>query len=174
MKREFLEGLGLQKDVIDKIMAENGSDINREKQKAEGYKTQLDTAQQALSGFEGVDVAGMQAQLAKLKSDLEAQAAAHAKELSDMEFGSILDSALQSSHARSTKAVKALLDLDALKASKNQQQDIQAAIEKCRTENAYLFADTNVPQVLSSTPGQQADTAKSQANEALRSLFGKE
>lgn len=26
MKREFLEGLGLEKDAIDKIMAENGKD----------------------------------------------------------------------------------------------------------------------------------------------------
>ena len=31
MKRKFLEDLGLEKDAIDKIMAENGSDVNAAK-----------------------------------------------------------------------------------------------------------------------------------------------
>ena len=34
MKTDFLKELGLEKDVIDKIMAENGKDI-------EGYKAQV-------------------------------------------------------------------------------------------------------------------------------------
>ncbi len=34
MKREFLENLGLEKEMIDKIMDENGKDINAEKAKA--------------------------------------------------------------------------------------------------------------------------------------------
>ena len=33
MKREFLEGLGLEKEAIDKIMAENGKDIEAGKAK---------------------------------------------------------------------------------------------------------------------------------------------
>lgn len=36
MDRKFLEGLGLEKDVIDKIMAQHGVDVN-------GYQTQLGT-----------------------------------------------------------------------------------------------------------------------------------
>ena len=41
MKTEFLKGLGLEQDVIDKIMAENGKDIAAEKAKttkAEGER----------------------------------------------------------------------------------------------------------------------------------------
>lgn len=37
MKRDFLEGLNLEADVIDKIMAENGKDIEREKAKFKDY-----------------------------------------------------------------------------------------------------------------------------------------
>ena len=33
MERKFLEDLGLEKDTIDKIMAENGKDIEAEKAK---------------------------------------------------------------------------------------------------------------------------------------------
>ena len=31
MKRKFLEDLGLEKEAIDKIMAENGNDVNAAK-----------------------------------------------------------------------------------------------------------------------------------------------
>lgn len=41
MKREFLESLGLDKETVDKIMAENGSDLEREKAETEQYKAQL-------------------------------------------------------------------------------------------------------------------------------------
>ena len=33
MKREFLKGLGLEDNVIDQIMDENGKDINKEMKK---------------------------------------------------------------------------------------------------------------------------------------------
>ena len=56
-----------------------------------------------------------------------------------MEFSSALDSALGASKARNSKAVRALLDIDALKASKNQTEDIRKAIEAVKAENDYLF-----------------------------------
>lgn len=43
MKRKFLEDLGLEKDAIDKIMAENGNDVNAAKADYETMKQQLDT-----------------------------------------------------------------------------------------------------------------------------------
>lgn len=44
MKRKFLEDMGLEKDVIDKIMAENGSDVNAAKADYEATKQQLESA----------------------------------------------------------------------------------------------------------------------------------
>lgn len=44
MKREFLEGLGLEKEVINQIMDENGKDINKAKGDFEDLKSQLETA----------------------------------------------------------------------------------------------------------------------------------
>lgn len=48
MKREFLEGLGLEKDAIDKIMSENGADIQREKQATQNAKADADALRQQL------------------------------------------------------------------------------------------------------------------------------
>lgn len=45
MQRKFLEELGLEKEVIDKIMAENGNDINKAKGDLEEVKQQLKTSQ---------------------------------------------------------------------------------------------------------------------------------
>lgn len=49
MKREFLENLGLDKETVDKIMAENGADIEREKAKATQAKADLADAQKQLA-----------------------------------------------------------------------------------------------------------------------------
>lgn len=48
METKFLENLGIDKDTISKIMAENGKDIQREKDKASGFKTQLDAANEQI------------------------------------------------------------------------------------------------------------------------------
>lgn len=153
MKREFLEGLGLEKDTIDKIMTENGNDINREKAKADEYKSQLDTAKQTLKGFEGVDVAKLQGEITKLNTDLANKDADYQKKIADMEFSSVLDSAITDSKAKNVKAVRALLDLETLKASKNQSDDIKKAIEDVKSKNDYLFEGTNIPGSGGNPPG---------------------
>lgn len=48
MKREFLEGLNLNKEIIDKILDENSRDIGREKQKADQAKEDLAAVQKQL------------------------------------------------------------------------------------------------------------------------------
>ena len=153
MKREFLEGLGLEKDIIDQIMTENGNDINREKAKADEYKSQLDTAKETLKSFEGVDVKDLQGQITKLNSDLAAKDADYQAKIADMEFSSVLDAAISGSKAKNVKAVRALLDIDTLKASKNQSEDIKKAIEEVKTANDYLFEGTNIPGGGGNPPG---------------------
>ncbi|WKY44461.1 phage scaffolding protein [Eubacteriaceae bacterium ES2] len=66
MKREFLEGLGLEKEAIDKIMDENGKDIENQKlatskvsDELEGVKKQLEDANKAIKDFENLDVEGI-------------------------------------------------------------------------------------------------------------------
>lgn len=143
MTREFLEALGLNKEIIDKIMTENGNDINKTKEKLEAerdnYKSQLETAQNALKDFEGVDVKELKGKIDTLTADLTAKETDYQTKLADMEFNSKLDSLIMSSGARNAKAVKALLDLESIKSSKNQDTDLQTALEACKKDNEYLF-----------------------------------
>ncbi len=78
MKTDFLKGLNLSQEVIDKIMAENGKDIAAEQKKAEkitqerdSYKlkaesleTQVNDANAEIQKFKDMDIDGIkQAQM---------------------------------------------------------------------------------------------------------------
>lgn len=175
MKTEDLQAKGLSQDQIDFVMAEYGKDLNAVKAERDTYKTQLTTAQATLKGMEGVDVAGLQNQIQTLNTQLGNKDSEIEKIKADYAFDAALKEAIRAASGRNEKAIMALLDMDALKASKNQESDIKAALESLKKDNDYLFKSDSVPRVVSVTPGinQEAQTKKEQANEALRSLFGK-
>lgn len=75
MKTEELKELGLEQSVIEKIFAMNGKDVEAEKAKTkkaeserDNYKAQLDTAKDALSKFDGVNVEELKGQITKLRA----------------------------------------------------------------------------------------------------------
>lgn len=105
----------------------------------DNYKSQLETAQTALEEFKGVDVKELQGKIEKLNNDLAAKDTEHQQKLADIEFNSKIDGLLGKSGAKNAKAVKALLDLEALRKSTNQDTDIQSAIDTCKEENGFLF-----------------------------------
>lgn len=175
MKREDLTAKGLTPEQVEFVMMEYGKEFNPLKVERDSYKTQLDTAQAALEGMKGVDVAGLQNQITELTTKLQGKDGEIEKIKSDFAFDALVKEAIRTASGRSEKAIMALLDLDALKASKNQAADIKTALDGLKKDNDYLFQNTNVPRVVSVTSGinQDAQTKKEQANQALRELFGK-
>ena len=77
----------------------------------------------------------------ELQAKYDADIKAANERAETMEFNSKLDGKLRGKGARNLKAAKALLDVDALKASKNQDADIDAAIEALvkGEESAFIF-----------------------------------
>lgn len=84
MKREFLEGLGLEKDVIDKIMGEAGKDLTTEQNVTKAVKGQLDVANKSIADlkadlkkFEGTDIEGLKTKISDWETmyntDIEAE-----------------------------------------------------------------------------------------------------
>lgn len=149
MKREFLQSFKvgdqpLPKDVIDTILDEHSRSIGAIKAENEGLKTQLQTAKDGLKAFEGVDVKDLQGQIANLRQELTDKDAAHQTELANIAFNQALEGAITAAKGKNVKAIKALLDVDALKASKNQEADIKTALEGLQKDSGYLF-DTGNP-----------------------------
>lgn len=71
MKTEELQAQGLTDEQIKFVMSENGKDIEREKGRANAYRSQLDTANETLKSFEGVDVAALTKERDEWKSKFE-------------------------------------------------------------------------------------------------------
>lgn len=115
MKREDVKNKipGITEEQLNWLMQENGSDITREKNAA----------------------AALQAQVTKLKADMQAQADGFA-------FDSALNTAILGKKGRSVDAVRALLDLDTLKGSKDRTTDINKALEDAVKANPWAFGDT--------------------------------
>lgn len=176
MKTEDLKSKGLTDEQIAFVMAENGKDVKREKDKADGYKAQLDTAKESLKAFDGVDVAELKGQVKKLTDDLAAKDSEYTAKLAERDFNDLVGKYAGEFKARDVKAVMPFLDVEKLRQSKNQNEDIKAAFENVRKDKAYLFEDNSLPRVVSFTSGIDNTTndTKTKANEALRSFFGKE
>ena len=143
MKREDVKNKipGITDEQLNWIMQENGADINREKSAATALQAQLDnanaqlkTAQDGLKAFDGVDVAGLQEQVTKLKADMKAQAEGFA-------FDNALNAAIMGRKGRSVKAVRALLDVDALKGSADRSTDIAKALDEAAKANPWAFGE---------------------------------
>lgn len=155
MKREYLKELGLADDVIDKIMAENGKDIESEKTKIIAKETELTTAnktikdlQDAVKKFDGVDVE-------KLKKDAADWETKYNADTAQIKLDSALEMALVSNKAKNTKAVKALLDASIIKMDGEKLLGLDDQLKKLKTDSAYLFDEITDPTKVKIDSGKQ-------------------
>ena len=148
MKTEDLKTQGLTEEQISFVMAENGKDIGKVKKDLENMtaerdkeKSRADTAEETLKGFDGVDVEGLNKSIADWKKKAEDAEKDYKQKLADRDFNDLLKTAIASSNGLNEKAIIGCLDIPALKASKNQKEDVTNAI-KALTEaedSKFLF-----------------------------------
>ena len=135
MKREDIAKIfeGATDEQISAVLNINSADIGKVKGKLESerdvYKSQLETAKQKLDGFKDVNVEELKGQIATLTTNLANQKAAFDKQLADRDFDDLINGAVTDSKARNVKAVRALLDIDALRESENQSAEHRELIE---------------------------------------------
>ena len=99
------------------------------------------------------------------------------KQLAERDFNDLLKTTAEGFKPRDIKAVMPFLDVEKLKGSKNQESDIKAALEAVKKDKGYLFQDVGIPRVVAPTPGpggEKTDDTRTQANNALRSILGRE
>ena len=152
MEREFLKGLGLEKDAIDKIMAENGKDIELEKGKVKDIQSQLVTANNTIKELDNQletlknspdNTETLKQQIQQLQDDNKAKDEAHQKEIKELKVNSALEKALTNAKAKNAKAVQALLDLGD-DVELNEDGTIKGLDEKIKAlkkSDAYMFND---------------------------------
>ena len=89
-------------------------------------------------------VKDLQGQITKLQGDLKAKDDEYAAKEADRVFMDSVKEAVKAAGGRNEKAVIAMLNIDALKESKNQSEDIKKALEDVKKSDGYLFG-TNEP-----------------------------
>lgn len=151
MKREDLEKHGLSKEQIDAVLDMHHKEIapiNKELDTAKNdlkvAQEKVKTTEEALKAFDGVDPAALNKKIADLQEDLKKQDAEYQAQIADRDFHDILKESIASVKGKNAKAITALLDVDALKGSKNQKEDIAVAL-KALTEaedSKMLFGET--------------------------------
>lgn len=154
MKREDLEALGLTKEQVDKVLdahhAELGpvqkeletakADLKAANETVETQKTTIAELKTDLEEFKGADVSGMRTKIANLETDLQTKATEYAQQIADRDFQDMLRECITSANGRNAKAIAALLDLDTLKKSKNQKEDVAAALKTlAETEDSKML-----------------------------------
>lgn len=109
------------------------------------------------------------AQAADWKQQAEQARRTAEEQVAAARFDAKLDTAIGKAGGRSEKAIRALLDLDGLRASADPEEAIAAALEQLEAENGYLFGGAVPPPYAAGTgagaPGGDPD-------EVLRRAFG--
>lgn len=181
MKREFLQNLkvgeeSLPKEVIDAIMAENGRDITAAKDAAvkpyADYQT-IKEENERLKGQQGdALVDGKSAQ--QWKEAHDQLVADHKNEVDGIKFQHVLDASIANAKGKNVKAITALLDVEALRGSEDQQKAIDAALEALKKDSGYLFDEDRNPPPYSKgagTGGNPPPEKPGSLADALREKF---
>lgn len=150
MQREYLKGLGLEDEVINKVMAENGKDITAAKQQLseveaerDGLKSQLTQRDKDIDDLK--KDSGTSEELKKQIEDLQQKntdlESNYQSEIAETKKNSAIELALASAKAKNPKAVRALLDNDKLELT---DEGLKAAFDEqlgaLQESDAYLFA----------------------------------
>lgn len=144
MKREFLAELGLEKESIDKIMAEYGKDINAEKAKLTALEQEkanledsLQAANDAIDGFKSKDLDVEKVQKLATEWQKKYEAAEQARE--QQERDSALMQALDKTNTLDADLLKSCIDMDALVYKDGKYIGLDEQLESIKENKPYLF-----------------------------------
>lgn len=178
---EFLKtilGESYNEDIDKKISAEIGkafvakADFDTTNAAKKAAEAQLATANSTIESYKSMDIDAIRASADKYKADAEQAKKDADARVAAVQFDAKLDSAILGAKGRNAKAIKALLDVEGLSGSNEQDKDIAAALDALKADNGFLFdaADTQTPPPYAAGTGTTA--VAEPAADALRSAMG--
>lgn len=189
MKREELEALGLSKEQIDSVLDKHHKEIDPVNAQLITAQDDLKAAQDKtaeqdstikglkkdLEEFKDADVSGMKLKITELEDSIREKNAAHQKEIEERDFNDALKEAISAAKGKNARAITALLDMDTLKASKNQKEDIAAALKALSEaeDSKMLFGEAEA-DILGegSFPGRVSKPSGGMEDAQMRAVMG--
>ncbi len=189
---------------IFEIMKEYGVEIPADKQKEfekavlENYKTKADydiqteklnklndtikandaaigELKEKLKGFEGVDVSALNKRISDLEEEKKTIETDYQTKLADRDFSDVLKAAILDAKGKDVDKIIKLMDTETLKASKNQKEDVAAAVKALMEDDVTkgMFGETEpgtvkTGNIIGAVTGGGVDSADAQ----LRAVMG--
>ena len=144
MKREEIKAI-LGESATDEVVTKLLDALHAE---IEPFKTAAKKAQDDLAEKvteignltkNATDVNALKQQLQDLQTKYDNDTKEAAEKLAQIEFDGAVKDVLTKHNARNEKAVRAMLDLDALRKSNNRNDDIEKAVSALKASDSYLF-----------------------------------
>lgn len=109
--------------------------------------TAMKELQDKLDAFKDVDVTELKNTIAGLEKDKTRIEDEYKDKMAKRDFDDLIKDAITSAHGKNAKAITALLDVDTLMQSKNQKEDVAAAIKKLtEAEDSKMLFGEPEPQ----------------------------
>lgn len=180
VKREFLRELGIEDEVLDKIIIENGKDVQGLQAQIEsltadrdGLREQLAAANEQIEGFKELDVDGIKAKADEWKQKAEQAERELDERIADIQFDHALEKQLAGAKARDAGIIMGLLDREGLKLTDDGKiLGLEEQLSKIKEEKGFLFEseDEGMPQIVRGGTGGGGGSANDTA--AARAVMG--
>lgn len=145
MKRTFLEELGLEKEAIDKIMAEHGKTVNEFKDKADSadgkdkqielLDKQLKEANKEIKSYKDMNIEDIKENAKTWETKFNDQKT----EMENLKNNTALEIALSKTNAKNAEDLKHFLDPAKLKFQDGKIEGLEEQLKSLQGEKAYLF-----------------------------------
>lgn len=179
LMKEF--GLELPEDKqkdFEKAVLDNYktvSDYNVQADKLKTAEEKVTTLTESLDKFKDVNVEELNQTIATLKTDLENKDKELTDKLAERDFMDILKDSIHTAKGKDAERIMKLMDIDTLRSSKNQKEDIAAAIKAMQEDDVTkgMFAEAE-PEVVGtgSLIGQVHKPSGNSADAAMRAAMG--
>lgn len=177
MKTEFLKSLGIDdQDVINKIMAENGKDINAAKGNTEQLQTGNESLKEQLKDRDNqlkdlkkltTDNEALTNKITELQDANKKAQKQYDDKLAEMQKSHAIESAVRDAKAKNAKAVIALLDADKITMKDGELFGISEQLKALSEgeDTSFLFESTQpAPQPSGTSPGNNPNNNNNPGN----------
>ncbi len=121
--------------------------LNKANDTIKSNDTAMKELQDKLDAFKDVDVTELKNTIADLEKDKTRIEDEYKDKMAKRDFDDLIKDAITGAHGKNAKAITALLDVDTLMQSKNQKEDIAAAIKKLtEAEDSKMLFGEPEPQ----------------------------
>ncbi|MBO5371966.1 MAG: phage scaffolding protein [Lachnospiraceae bacterium] len=149
--------------------------LNKANDTIKANDTAIQDLQKELESFKDADVTALNQRITDLEAEKETIKKEYDDKIADRDFNDMLKESIAAVKGRNAKAITALLDTDALKASKNQKEDVAAALKALtEAEDSKMLFGEPEPNIagIGSPIGTVTKGGNQDSDAAMRAVMG--